>query len=202
MKPLLVIVVLLVTPNLFAQTAIQKLTFDAKKLPEEVSVKGKIVRGESWKDLLGENLLILTQTDEARTPKPTDPDSKDDYLYGYHFVKKEGKFVQIWMIQDFVKDCSFDIYCEYILPSVAVVDMNKNGIAETSFMYKVVCRSDVSPAGLKLIMHEGTKKYAIRGTTLYTGIGGEKTIDVSFKTADKALQDFANQQWKKYVKED
>ncbi|MFN8355408.1 MAG: hypothetical protein U0Y10_13210 [Spirosomataceae bacterium] len=200
LKLLTAIVGLFYGPILYGQTLTSN-PISAQKLPAEIIVKGKVVQAQQFTDALGDNILVLTQVAEQNSSKQNS-DSREAYLYGYRFVKQEGKFTQLWMIQDWVKACEFDISCEFIKGSVAITDLNKNGMAETSFLYKTACRSDVSPATLKLIMHEGATKYAIRGTTLYTGIGGEKTIDASFNKADKSLLDFAIKQWNKFKKED
>jgi hypothetical protein len=67
----------------------------------------------------------------------------------------------------------------------------------------MACKGDVSPDDMKLIMHEGENKYAIRGTMLLkiTGekpYGGEMKIDASFDKAPEEFVEFAKSQWKKY----
>lgn len=199
LKKILLSVGLLCALNSLAQD-LKIVPFDAKQLPSEIKTKGKVVKVVKFIDILGENLLVLTNTEPVHS-LPKGSEAYDIYVYGHRFVKKNGKFEQLWMIQDWVKECDLDYYCEFILPSVTVTDLNQNGLAETSFLYKTACRGDVSPAVLKLIMHEGATKYALRGRTLYVGEGGERTIDASFTKADKRLLDFAKKQWEKYKTE-
>lgn len=103
----------------------------------------------------------------------------------------------------FRNDCSTDVGASFIADSVEITDIDKNGYAEVSFMYRVFCSGGVDPQALKLIMYEKNRKYAIRGETLVTfpeqpAYGGETKIDPSFKTAPQEFQEFALTQWQKY----
>lgn len=184
--------------------SVRRLPVDAKKLPVGVVIKGQVVKAERWQDKAGEHLLLLTQTKPTNRQK--EPDSEgiytfDQYLYGYQFDKTGDTFKQLWTIQDFVKTCPLDISCEFVLPSVQLTDLNADGIAETSFLYRTGCRSDVSPASLKFILHKGPTKYALRGETVVLGEGGKYTADPAFTTTDKRLLAFAKQQWVRFKKE-
>jgi hypothetical protein len=105
-----------------------------------------------------------------------------------------------------VKECEFDLILEYIKNSLSISDINNNGIAESVFLYKMACISDVSPMGYKLLMHEGKEKYAIRGTMLVVlpniePYGGEMKVDQSFDNAPSGFLDYAKRQWKKFQKQ-
>ncbi|MBM3415723.1 MAG: hypothetical protein FJY20_04580 [Bacteroidetes bacterium] len=77
------------------------------------------------------------------------------------------------MLGDKEKTCPFDITCEFIKDAVSITDLDANRLAETTILYRLACRSDVSPSAMKLIMHEGEKKYVLRGLTWY-GMGDAK----------------------------
>jgi hypothetical protein len=84
-----------------------------------------------------------------------------------------------------------------------VEDLDQDGEAETTVIYTLTCRGDVSPAPAKLIMHEGKTKYAIRGESAYAtppGEPGEGTmaIDPAFDKVPK-LRDFAVKLWRDEV---
>ena len=64
--------------------------------------------------------------------------------------------------------------CEFIKNAAVVTDLDQDGIAETTVQYKLACRSDVSPALMKLVMHEGETKYAHR--KIKAGNGSGKTL--------------------------
>ncbi len=180
------------------------LTYDVNSIPDDIKYQGKIFAGARWDDKNGSNILLLTETAEKRFNKDENGDTwREKELFGYHFIDRETSAELLWKINDFVKDCPVDITLEFINGSLTVTDLNRDGFAETTFLYKMSCRGDVSPNTLKLMMHEGDKKYAIRGTTKIEikgekPYGGETNIDVSFNSAPEGFLNYAKEQWKKY----
>jgi hypothetical protein len=92
---------------------------------------------------------------------------------------------------------------DYIDNTLNVTDLNQNGIGETTFLYKLACRGDVSSEHLKLLMHESNRKYAIRGTITLMMNGevyqkGEMEIDGSLKKGPEEFLEHALSEWKKY----
>jgi hypothetical protein len=190
---------------------IDELPFDKNNLPKEIVYNGTIVTGKHWKDNNGENITIICTTKEKV--------SKDEYsesvltkeIYAYNYVNSGKGFVQYWKMYDFVKECPFDISIDYVENSLSLTDIDKNGIAEVTYMYTNDCRSDVSPAGLKLMMYESKTKYALRGMTRIdieekdgiAGIheGGTYETDKSFNSAPPGFLDYAKSHWKKYMTE-
>jgi len=67
------------------------------------------------------------------------------------------------------------------------------------------CKGDVSEDDMKLMMHEGETKYAIRGSMkLKMGgetYGGKMNVDASFDKAPKEFLDYAKEQWNKFQTE-
>src|ERR1043165_9397168 len=121
-------------------------------------------------------------------------------LYAYKFSKKDGKIIQDWKIQDFVRDCPFDITASFVKDAFQVTDLDNNGKAEVWVMYKVTCRSDVSPCEMKIIMYEGETKHAMRGQNKVpadekTYWGGEYKFDEAFEAAPKSFRNFALKLW-------
>jgi hypothetical protein len=189
------------------QGKISILSFDAQSLSGEIRYQGKIVGGARWMDSNGENFLLLTQTGKFPSKAKSAAEEDDNFdaeVYAYDYVKKDGKVSLLWKITDFERSCSFDLYAGFLKGALFITDLDSNGVAESLFLYKLSCRSDVSPAKLKLIMHEGVTKYAIRGTTKLPGDygGGEMNIDAAFKEAKPMLREFAVENWKKYVTKD
>lgn len=71
-------------------------------------------------------------------------------------------------------------------------------------MYRTVCHGDVSPMEMKVIMYQGTQKYAMRGETRVKTsetetYGGDYKFDPAFAKAPKAIKDFAMKLWKAHV---
>jgi hypothetical protein len=188
---------------------IKMLDFDKANLPKGLVYKGKIVAGARWLDGNGENILILTQTgafESAIAKKQDDPDNaendmRDAELFGYHYVAMKGEYQLLWKIYDFVKECPFDLDVGFLPNSLAVTDLDHDGIGESTFLYKLACRSDINPATLKLIMHEGKDKFAIRGSTKTADSGGEKVIDPSYSKAPAIFKEFSLQRWEEFVEE-
>jgi hypothetical protein len=177
--------------------------FNKSDLPSDIKYQGGIITGKRWTDKNGENIIILSLTKEHNTKKTSYSDEymRSKELCGYQYVKKSEGWSQLWKINDFVSDCEFDITLDFIGGSLSITDLNKNGIGESTFLYRLSCRSDVSPSSMKLIMHEGESKYAIRGTMkIYEAnrwYGGEYKVDKSFDEAPSGFLDYAKEQWKK-----
>lgn len=190
------------------KTTVEMLTFNKSDLPSEIKYTGSIVTGKRWTDKNGENVLILTKT-KIKETKAKEPDfgdyNRECELYGYHYVSTEGSYTLLWKINDLVKECIFDLTLDFIPGSLSITDINDNGIAESTFLYKMACRSDVSPSELKLIMHENDTKYALRGNMSikiqgYTD-GGSYKVDKAFDSAPDGFLDFAKSQWKEFKTE-
>lgn len=175
--------------------------YNIKDIPEGAGYKGRVVASAEWEDVNGRNVVLVSETD--LTPGKDDGQNKE--LFGYHYIIL-GSAVKVWQINDFIKDCPVDVTLEYIPNSLSITDLNENGIAESTFLYKLSCKGDVSPDDLKLMMHEGDIKYAIRGETLtrYSADGktyeegGKSTPDAAFKNAPAGFLDYAKEQWEKF----
>jgi hypothetical protein len=181
-------------------------------LPNEITFEGNLKELVKLKDLMGEHIIILTETGEIPSANIIDHDEETDFkIYAYDFIldKNENKYKLNWKIQDFISNCEFDLIMGFVKNTFKITDLNKNGIAEIWTMYKMTCTSDVSPSDLKIIMYEGQKKYAIRGENkvLY-GIdddgkklymGGEYKIDKSFSDGPNEFLEFAEKMWKENI---
>jgi len=169
--------------------------------------QGKVVRAISWDDALGSNYLLLTLVDIYRVDghkgKMCDDESYcfTSELFGYHFVNNRSGLKRLWRIYDLVKECSFDITLQFLLDSLEVTDLDRNGVAETAFIYRLACRSDVSGAAMKLMMHEGKKKLAIRGSTLTPIEPGAMNVDPAFNSSPVIFRTHAVQRWNLFNKE-
>ncbi|MFA5405027.1 MAG: hypothetical protein WC358_08840 [Ignavibacteria bacterium] len=181
--------------------------FNKNDLPSDVKYQGSIINGKRWSDKNGENIIILTTTKEHSTGKKgyDEEFERAKELYGYQYIKKSDGWSQVWKINDFINNCPVDITLEFIGGSLTVTDLNNDGIAETTFLYKMACRGDVSPCDLKLIMHEGETKYAIRGSMkLFVDnrwYGGDYKVDKSFNDAPSGFLEYAKEQWNKFKTE-
>jgi len=151
----------------FDTTAIRVLT--AAQLPAGLArPAGNLVEAREWTDANGLNLLLVTRT--AEQDEPPGPDEADDArhveLYARQYVRRQGKYELLWKLQDNVSHCPFDLTLDLLPGSTTVTDLDGDGQTETTLLYLQTCTSDVSPLGLKLIMHEGAAKYALRGNNV------------------------------------
>ena len=233
MRLLIVLLSLLLCWNsLAAQTAFSAKKVPASQIPKTIKFKGMVKEAWTWRDKLGENILITSLVKPFRVKQDDqNEDNRTSELYAFHFIKKDTIYELLWPLSDAVKNCSFDITLEFISDAVTITDLDNNGIAETKVQYKLVCRSDVSPAGMKLVMHEDTVKYALRGYMWlqqgpedkfaitdkdvnlesfpkpkeeweqYSQLAGRYESEKDFKKATPVFITYARKEWLKYVKE-
>ena len=217
---------------LLAQTAFSANKITAVQLPKTIKFKGKLEEAWQWKDKLGDNILITSLIKPYRAnPSKENSDEHTSELHAFHYIKKDTAYKLLWLLSDAVKNCPFDITLEFINGAISITDLDRDGIAETKVQYKIVCRSDVSPAGMKLIMHEDTVKYALRGFMWlqqgpehefeitekdvnlenlpkpeeewerYSQLAGRYETEKNFKKASPVFLSYARKEWLKYVKE-
>lgn len=165
------------------------------------SSKGVDSREFRFTDAAGEHVVRFVLGAEKKK-------EKDDWvlrsreLLVTHVVGKK----EIWRAKDFVEQCEFDLSLEVVEGSIRVTDLDEDGEAEISFLYRLGCRSDVSPLTAKLLLYEGAAKYALRGQSKeQVGeaefVGGDFKPDPAFEQAPKAFLEFARGQWKGLVAE-
>jgi hypothetical protein len=147
-------------------------------------------------------------------------------LVAKQYVLRQGKYTELWRLQDGVTACSLDMTLGLKPNSTAITDLDKDGQSETTLLYMLACRGDVSPASLKLIMREGSYKYALRGSTVvqFDSVpvaqrqpavpccaeklskaqreqgddAGYYETEKEFQNAPPAFLPFARQQWQKF----
>jgi len=179
----------------FMLICISVMKADAMDIRDHVS---HTVASVQWTDNLGDNLIEIIETEER-----WNGDKRTKELFAYHYINNAGEKKQLWKVYDFIKDCEVDVTLDYIDGSLMVTDLNNDGISETMFMYRMSCKGDVSNDDVKLIMHEGTKKYAIRGSMNLIMNGqslqqGSMKVDNAFDNAPDSFLDFAKEQWNKF----
>ncbi|BDU25274.1 hypothetical protein [Flavobacterium sp. GSB-24] len=181
---------------------------DSTQFPSSIKYEGFVKNAVRWKDKLGDNIVITTETGYHINKKFEHEfeDSSDAELFAYHFIISGNEVKQTWKVYDFIADCPVDIVASFVKNTFQVTDLNNNGIAETWLMYKTTCHGDVSPCDMKIIMYEENQKYAVRGESrvqvgvLDNGekqfIGGEYKLDENFKKGPKVFKEFAQKLWK------
>ncbi len=184
------------------KSGIETKAITAADLPKDLAFEGTFIEGYAVQDADGEHLVFLTETGQIPSKKNVQQeDEKDAKIFVYNYVlDKTNNYTLYWKIQDFVTNCAFDLYLNFIKDTFKITDLNQDGQAEIWTMYQKTCISDVSPFEMKIIMYQGKQKYALRGNSLIdTGkekIGGEYQMDEFFTKSPKEFQDYALKLWK------
>jgi hypothetical protein len=156
-------------------------TLKPSELPAEIKVRGRAQLGLRWRDANGENLLVtsLIPPYDEKLPDRDGMQGMTSELLAKQYTLGDSGWALRWDIADAVRHCEFDITLEF-LGRPTVTDLDSNGITETTLLYKLACRSDVSPASMKLLMHENipgkpSRKFALRGNMFidYSGISDD-----------------------------
>ena len=134
------------------------------QIPSQIEYKGTVLNAVKWTDKSGENYVVLTDTIKE-TPSDYIEDEYADTkeIFAYHYVLSNDSMLKLWRVYDYVSKCDYDITVSFFMNAFRITDLNNDSIAEVWLMYKLACRSDVSPATMKIIMHQGKEKYAMRG---------------------------------------
>lgn len=214
-------------------TAIVPVELRVDQIPASLKFRGKINEAWQWMDKLGDNILITSYVEAFGDHQKNEfgVEGQTAELHAFHFVKKDTGYALLWKVSDAMKSCPFDLTVAFMKGAATITDLDSNGIAETTIQYKLACRSDVSPAYMKLIMHEDTMKYSLRGP-MWIKSGEENRFTVTendmnleklpkktdeyeqilqsfgryesekeFAGAPAAFLAHARKQWMKYVKE-
>lgn len=190
--------------NSHSSLKIDTISYD--EIPKEIDFRGTVVEALRWNDKLGENILI--QSLSGWFPwKDYDSIDSTSYMkqdkweiFAYLFQKKKGEktYKRIWKLYDYNKCYGVDWYAGFIRKGTTITDLDNNGISEISMPYVLVCRGDVSPGDMKIIMYEGNTKYAIRGETEFCHLnnpyGGDYELSDNLGTKD-VFKKFLLRRW-------
>jgi hypothetical protein len=184
------------------QIAAERVT--PRAIPAGLTFVGTVEDARRWTDRNGQNLLVLTRTEEVWGKDSLGNDARSREIHGYHFIRQGSGYRILWQTIDFVRGCGEDIVLEYAPGSVQVTDVDHDGIAETTYVYAIACMGGMDPADMKLILHEGATKYAIRGFQDLRELGSEYPAPEMHVepalSAHSALRDFAVAQWRRFVR--
>jgi hypothetical protein len=177
------------------------------ELDPKIKTEGEIKLVKSWDDNNGANFFVVSRSaDYEKYDKETEQNAQNADLFVYHYIlNEEGNYSLKRKITDFIKACPLDLKLDFQDESLTITDLDKDGYAEITFVYRMACRGDVSGSDQKLMLLEDGEKYAIRGTC-NTQLGdeffkGSMTMGDEFKKAPKSLQEHAKKMWKKFETE-
>ena len=170
-------------------------------VPAALKRSGRLVQALRYTDRTGTYTVLATQSGPAPDPAAQSSDGQRDDLYAYQYPATGT--APSWQVHDFVNDCPLDLEAQFVPKTLTVTDLDQNGTAEVWLMYRTTCRGDVSPSTQKIIMYEGQRKHAVRGTNrIAIGNGqydgGTYTLDAAWKAAPAAFRQHAAQLWQQH----
>ncbi|WP_157530796.1 M949_RS01915 family surface polysaccharide biosynthesis protein [Hymenobacter norwichensis] len=231
------------TDSVSATAPTTQLTPQAIKLadiPAKLRLPGQLQEAWRWTDANGENLLVVFRTvssskQQLATPSPDSSAVEDMHdfertarIMARQYVRQpsQNNYQELWRLQDAVTDCALDMTLRLQPGSTAITDLDQNGRSETTLVYALACRGDISGADLKLIMRAGAAKYALRGSSIvqYDSIPAQQRqpanpcclekfsatqrkedntegyyqTEAEFQPAPPAFLAFARQHWQKF----
>jgi hypothetical protein len=176
---------------------IQALT--SEMIPNGIKIKGKILEAKTWTDKNGDNLLIISRYQPKTKTYPDSPGyiTESAFLFINQYLLKGNYYDPIWSYQDSIVDCMTDFWIGPLENSTSITDLNSDKFTETTIVYSYICRGDVSPSKMKVVLHDRTNTYFLKGTMYLNYVAGEldsASFDCnlsnieSFKTADNFLK--------------
>lgn len=172
----------------------------AAKIPGKLRCRGKLLDAVGWRDKNGANVVLFCRAQK------TGKRGSSAYIYVDHYVMAKSKARRLRRIRDRVENCELDIVLRFVPSALRVTDLDGDGIGEITFAYRMSCRGDVSPDGLKLLLLENGSKYIIRGRGHWKACDpamrrtpecvGSRRIDTSFARGPKAFVDHALRVWR------
>lgn len=178
--------------------------------PAVLPFNGRFFSAVSWKDKLGDNTLILSEQGAY------DGGNGRREVFAYHYVKRDSVYAILWQMNDFVDGLGCDLNIQLINFFPLISDVDSNGIAETALFYALDNRCDAVSFPANLIVHEGEKKFAIRGIiNQFLGPSEEvinayraeeglppmkyKNVDTGSSKLDSSIITFYSHQWDDFI---
>ncbi|RZK62223.1 MAG: hypothetical protein EOO59_03075 [Hymenobacter sp.] len=196
---------LLLTPWLLmgsAQAQLRVSPLAPSAVPAALPRSGRVVQALRYTDRTGTYTVLATEIGPRPDPARhlQDDDQRAD-LYAYHYPAAGP--ASTWQVHDFVTECSLDLEARFLPKALSVTDLDQDGTAEVWLVYRTTCRGDVSPSTQKIIMYEGPRKYAVRGTSriaLGPGQhdGGTYVLDAAWQAAPVAFRQHAARLWQQH----
>ena len=172
-----------------AQVSFKELSV-SKDLPDYV---GNAIKAYEIVDKGGHWVLVFSKLETGKIGE----NGYQSEFHAYKYLEDHGGYLLKWEIKDFGPNplCS-----PYFDPkNLAIADIDKDGSAETVFLYQVGC-DGLDPDVTKLMLHYKNKKYAIRGEVPQEGGQPVKKTDKSFDTLPPAVKKYASDFWDRTVK--
>jgi hypothetical protein len=177
------------------QEAIDPDTFER---PPEAGQDGVVHAGSRFTDKNGTNVVVLVHQVEGGG------DLNNRRLWVHHYVEESGKRRVLRTVRDQEENCELDNVAGFVDGSLAITDLDGDGLGEIAFAYDLGCMSDVSPRGRKVVVLENGEKWILRGQSRVDPgggppVGGAFTADPPQKQWPRALHEHAVDVWQRLV---
>jgi hypothetical protein len=168
---------------------------------ENIAVDGDVITALNVQDKTGAHILILSSASGASRARPTSGRIERIDLRATYYRKagsnSAGPWTEEWTIKDGVDCPGLDASAAFFAKHVTVTDLNNDGVAEVTVPYKMFCGGGVDSDTVKIILRQGTEKYALRGESLVR-IPGQESFGGAYK-ADAALSLPRNAPYQKHL---
>jgi hypothetical protein len=170
-------------------------------VPAALQRSGRMVQALRYTDRTGTYIVLATEIGPRPDLAAQISAGQRADLYAYQYPATGS--APTWQVHDFVDDCPLDLEARFLPKSLTVTDLDQDGTAEVWLVYCTTCRGDVSPSTQKIIMYEGPRKYAVRGTSRIALGGGQHdggtyTLDAAWRTAPTTFRQHAAQLWQQH----
>lgn len=191
-------VCLLLVSSAQAQLRVSPLAPSA--VPATLKRSGRVVQALRYTDRTGTYTVLATEIGPRPDPTPGSEGQRAD-LYAYQYPATGP--APSWQVHDFVDDCPLDLEARFLPKALTVTDLDQDGTAEVWLVYRTTCQGDVSPSTQKIILYEGPRKYAVRGTSRIALGGGQHdggtyTLDAAWAAAPATFRQHAAQLWQQH----
>ena len=169
-----------------------------KAIPDNLAYNGNLIEAKKWTDKNGDNILIISRNGPYRTPDTTSTDNSfgNVELHAYQYLIINGSETLLWQTSEIIKDCDTDMWIEIFPNSTSITDLDKNGVTETTIVYRYSCKGGVDPSNMKVVLHEGKKLYCLQGL-MYSDYEISKIDKTTFVFN---LQNVTDEETKKFIK--
>ncbi len=159
------------------------------------AVDGKVFWHSHFADKLGEGSLVFTKEEKQSQ------DGQAAVLRAYRFTGSPDSPKTVWKIEDGTGQCGAGgASADFFSATPILTDLDSNGVQEVWTGYTFGCGGASGPVDLKIVMHEGEKRYVMHGKTstgAASGVvqGSEGEMDQNFKEGPAAFRSFASKLW-------
>jgi hypothetical protein len=142
------------------------------------SIEGKVIDAYKYEDESGENIYIITKKLDGEKTK----------IKGSKFQKTNSNWISKWEIND----QGYEILLHF--PYTRIIDIDKDGLAETIFCY------EIDQVSWKIMLHYKDKKFAVRSNI--PQLDGDKytcKYDEGFKNIPPIVFNYVKKYWQEII---